>query len=94
MNVFVFDIETVPDIESGKRIYDLQGLPDQDVIRAIEHLRSQQTGNTFLPHYLHRIVAISVVLSSADTFRVWSLGSSASDEKELLERFFFGSGKI
>ena len=90
MNVFVFDVEAVPDIESGKKIHDLQGLEDLDVIRALEQLRSQQTGNTFMPHYLQRIVAISVVLSSADTFRVWSLGSPGSDEKELLERFFAG----
>jgi len=90
VNVFVFDVETVPDVESGKRIYDLQGLPDPDVIRAMEQLRLQQTGNTFMAHHLQRIVAISVVLSSADTLRVWSLGSSDSDEKELLERFFAG----
>ena len=93
MNVFVFDTETVLDTESGKRIYDLQGLSDPDVIRAIEHVRNQQTGSTFMPHYLQRIVAISVVLSTADTFRVWSLGSPASNEKELLERFFAGLEK-
>jgi len=90
MNVFVFDIETVPDIESGKKIHDLDGLSDRDVIRAMEQLRGQQTGNTFMPHYLQRIVAISVVLERAETVKVWSLGSADSGEKELLERFFAG----
>ena len=93
MNVLVFDIETVPDVESGKKIYDLDGLPDKDVIKAIEHLRNQQTGSEFMPHYLQHIVAISAVLSTIDAFQVWSLGSLESTEKELLERFFDGLEK-
>ncbi len=93
MNILVFDIETVPDIESGKKIYDLEGLPDKDIIKAIEHLRNQQTGSEFMPHYMHRIVAISAVLSTIDSFQAWSLGSLESTEKELLERFFDGLEK-
>lgn len=90
MNILVFDIETVPDIESGKKIYDLEGLPDKDVIKAIEHLRNQQTGSEFLPHYLQRVVAISVALSTHDSFNIWTLGSANSSEKELLQRFYDG----
>jgi len=93
MNILVFDIETVPDVEAGKKIYDLEGLPDKDVIKAIEHLRNQQTGSDFMPHYMQRIVAISAVLSTVDSFKVWSLGSLKSTEKELLERFFDGLEK-
>ena len=93
MSVLVFDIETVPDIESGKKVYALQGLPDKDVIKAIEQIRSQQTSSGFMPHYLQRIVAISTVLFTADTFKVWSLGTLKSTEKELLERFFDGLEK-
>lgn len=93
MNILVFDIETVPDVETGKKIYDLEGLPDKDVIKAIEHLRNQQTGSDFMPHYMQRIVAISAVLSTVDSFKVWSLGSLKSTEKELLERFFDGLEK-
>ncbi len=93
MNVLVFDIETVPDVESGKKIYDLEDLPDKDVIKAIEHLRNQQTGSDFMPHYMQRIVAISAVLSTHDTFKVWSLGDADSPEKELLKRFYDGLEK-
>lgn len=93
MNVLVFDIETIPDIESGKKIYALDGLPDKDVIKAIQHLRNQQTGSEFMPHYLQRIVAISAVLSTVDSFNVWSLGADDATEKELLERFFDGLEK-
>lgn len=93
MNILVFDIETVPDIASGKKIYDLEGLSDEDVLRAIQHLRNQQTGSEFMPHYMQHIVAISSVLSTVDSFQVWSLGSLESTEKELLERFFGGLEK-
>ena len=93
MNLLVFDIETVPDTETGKKIYNLEGLSDEDMIRAIEHLRNQQTGSEFMPHYMHRIVAISAVLSTSDSFQVWSLGTLLSTEKELLERFFDGLEK-
>ena len=93
MNVLIFDIETVPDVESGKKIYDLDGLSDKDVIKAIEHLRTQQIGNGFMPHYMQQIVAISAVLSTGNTLKVWSLGEKDSNEKELLERFFAGLEK-
>ena len=93
MNTLVFDIETVPDVESGKKIYDLEGLPDKDVIKAIEHLRNQQTGSDFMPHYMQRIVAISAVLATHDSVKVWSLGDVDSPEKELLKRFYDGLEK-
>ena len=64
-----------------------RGLEDADVVRAMEQLRSQQTGSTFMPITCRRIVAISVVLSTSDSLRVWSLGSPESGEKELLKRF-------
>ncbi len=90
MNVFVFDIETIPDIDGCRRLYDLHGLSDDDVARAVFQLRRQQTGNEFLRHHLHRIVAISAVLRTREQVKVWSLGSVDSDEKDLLQRFFSG----
>jgi predicted PolB exonuclease-like 3'-5' exonuclease len=52
--------------------------------------RLQETGSEFLPPHQQRIVAISVALRTADTFRVWSLGEADSDEAELVRRFFDG----
>ncbi|HET8552607.1 MAG TPA: 3'-5' exonuclease, partial [Gammaproteobacteria bacterium] len=37
MNVLAFDIETVPDVDSGRRLYGLDGLDDADVARAMFH---------------------------------------------------------
>jgi len=93
MNVFVFDIETVPDIESGKRLYGLDGLSDKEVGNILFHKRRQESGNEFLRLHLHRIVAISVALCTRDRFTVWSLGDLESPEKELVERFYSGIEK-
>jgi hypothetical protein len=91
MNIFVFDIETVPDVASGRRLYDLDDLDDENVARAMFHKRAEESGGSeFLRHHLHRIVAISVVLRTPDKFKVWSLGEPESPEAELLQRFFDG----
>ncbi|HEU4623957.1 MAG TPA: 3'-5' exonuclease [Steroidobacteraceae bacterium] len=90
MNILVFDIETVPDIELGRRLYNLDGLPDADVAKAMFTLQRQRNGSEFLPHEQHRVVAISCVLRVNDTLRVWSLGEPTSGEDELVRRFFDG----
>ena len=90
MNVLVFDIETIPDLDGGRRIYDLDSLSDKDTASALLNLRRQENGTEFLRLHLHRIVAISVVLRSAQGVKVWSLGDESSTEKELIERFYDG----
>jgi len=90
MNVLVFDIETVPDVEAGKRLLDLDGVPDADIATAMTHLRLQQTGRDFLPHHQQRIVAISIALRAGNNFKLWSLGDEDSPEPELLRRFYDG----
>ncbi|HEX3848117.1 MAG TPA: 3'-5' exonuclease [Steroidobacteraceae bacterium] len=90
MNTLVFDIETVPDIELGRRIYDLSGLPDEQVAQIMFTQRRQETGSEFLSHEQHRIVAISVAMRTREALKVWSLGDEGSTEKELIERFFEG----
>lgn len=90
MNVFVFDIETVPDIDGCRRLYNLHGLSEEDVARAVFHMRRQQANTEFLRHHLHKIVAISAVLRSRDQFKVWSLGDVESSEEDLLKRFYSG----
>ena len=90
MHCFSFDIETVPDVEFGRRFWDLESLSDEDVGSAMTFMRQQATGRDFLPLHQHRIVAISVALRTADTFRVWSLGDKDADEAEIVQRFFDG----
>ena len=96
MNVLVFDIETVPDVEAGRRLYGLSGLNDNDVAKVMFQKRLEQSGgeSDFLRHYLHRIVAIAAVLRHGDTLRVWSLGEMDAGEDELIQRFFDGIDKF
>lgn len=89
----VFDIETIPDVELGRRWYDLDGIEDAQVAQIMLTRRRQDTGSDFLPLEQHRIVAISVALRSGDSFRVWTLGESRSSEAEIIARFFEGIEK-
>ncbi len=93
MNTMVFDIETVPDVELGRRLFPLAELDDRDVAKAMYFRRLQESGTEFLPHYQHRIVAISIVLRAGQRVRVWSIGDRDSGEAELIRRFFEGIGK-
>jgi 3'-5' exonuclease len=94
MNVLIFDIETIPDITTGRRLYDLEGLSDADIAKVMFHKRREETGDSeFLRHHLHRVVAISVVLRHADQLRLWSIGDANSDEAEIIRRFFEGIDK-
>jgi len=94
MNVLVFDIETVPDVATGRRLYSLEDLNDADVARVMYQKRREQTGDSeFLRHHLHRIVAISAVLRRGEGLTVWSLGEEGSAEAELIRRFYDGVEK-
>ncbi|OGT69651.1 MAG: 3'-5' exonuclease [Gammaproteobacteria bacterium RIFCSPLOWO2_02_FULL_42_9] len=91
MNIFVFDIETVPDVEAGRRIYGIDSADDAKVAEIMFAQRREKTGGSdFLPHYLHRIAAISAVLKTSDLFKVWSLGELDSSEADIIKRFFTG----
>ena len=93
MNCFVFDIETVPDVELGRRLHGLGDADDARVAEAMFAARREATGSDFLSFEMHRIVAISAVLRSRDQFNVWSLGEVDAPEDELVQRFFTGIEK-
>jgi predicted PolB exonuclease-like 3'-5' exonuclease len=95
VNVLAFDIETVPDVATGRRLYTLEGLNDADVARVMFEKRREETGESeFLRHHLHRIITISAVLRHAESLRVWSLGDADASEAELVRRFFDGIDKF
>ena len=86
----VFDIETVPDVELGRRLHGLGGLADAQVAKAMQAMRRQETGNDFLPLEQQQVVAISCVLREGDRLKVWSLGEEGATEGEIIQRFFDG----
>ncbi len=90
MNILVFDIETIPDVNAGRQLYHLNGT-DADVATAMFARRAEETGGSeFLKHHLHQIAAISVVLRQKDQFKVWSIGEPETQEAELIKRFYDG----
>lgn len=91
--VLVFDIETVPDVESGRRLHALEGLDDAQVEKWMAAQRVQQKGHDFQPPHLHRVVAISAALRRGDEFKVFSLGEPDTPEAELVRQFFGGIDK-
>jgi predicted PolB exonuclease-like 3'-5' exonuclease len=93
-NVFAFDIETVPDVEFGRRLHGLDGLTDKQVGYVMQTRQREQTGSEFLSLEQQRVVAISIAMRSRDGFRVWSLGEPDSTEEELVRRFFDGIERL
>jgi predicted PolB exonuclease-like 3'-5' exonuclease len=89
-NVFAFDIETVPDVEFGRRLHGLEGLTDKQVGYVMQTRQREQTGSEFLSLEQQRVVAISVAMRTRDGFRAWSLGDPDSPESELVRRFYDG----
>lgn len=93
MNVLIFDIETIPDVASARKIQDFQSLNDDDIANALFLQKRIKSGNSFLPHYLQKILVISLVLFKNNTISIWSLGDPHTDEKTILQRFFAGLDK-
>ena len=92
--ILVFDIETIPDAEGVRRVMSFgPELSDASVVEFALQRRRQATGNDFLPPHLHRVVAISCALRERDGVRVWSLGSPADSERDIVQRFFDGIEK-
>lgn len=90
MNTLVFDIETVPDTDFGRRYLGLEGLEEEAVAQAMFQRRREQSGGEFLPLHQHRVVAISCVMRSREGLKLWTLGDAESTEQELVARFFDG----
>ena len=49
MHCFSFDIETVPDVEFGRRMWDLGEISDEAVASAMFFKQLQKTCSDFLP---------------------------------------------
>jgi predicted PolB exonuclease-like 3'-5' exonuclease len=92
--VLVFDIETVPDVEGLRKLWELDAsVSEAGVVDLASQRRRQATGNDFLPAHQHKVVAISCALRSDEGIRVWSLGSAGDAEGEIVKRFFDGLAK-
>lgn len=90
LNTLVFDIETIPDTDFGRRLYGVEDLDDEAVGRVMFFKQRQARQTDFLPLVQQRIVAIAAVLRTGDDVHVFSLGDVESSEKEIVQKFFDG----
>jgi predicted PolB exonuclease-like 3'-5' exonuclease len=93
--VLAFDIETVPDCEGIRKLYELPAdLPDADVAElAFQKRRVQTGGSDFLQPHLQRVVAIGCVLREGEGLQVFSIGEPERDEGASIQKFFDGIDK-
>ncbi len=85
----VFDLETVPDIAGLRRLRPQWAeLTDAEVAAQACAERREKTGSDFLPHHLHRVVAIGCGFRDDQGFRVRCLGSESDDEPKLVADLF------
>ena len=68
-HVFAFDIETVPDVEFGRRLHGLEGLSDKQVGDVMQTRQRELTGSEFLSLEQQRVVAISVAMHATKSAR-------------------------
>lgn len=96
MSIFVFDIETIPDVNAGRRLFGLQNLEltDKEVSEWMLKKAAEDTGHAFVKLPLQQVVAISVVYRHKDQLKIWSLGDLEASEKEIIQRFFDGIEKF
>ena len=90
MNVLCFDIETIPDTDFGRRIFDLGDLDDEAVAKVMRFKQLQARQTDFLPLPQHRVVVISAVLRNSDGLHIFSIGEEQGSEREIVQRFFDG----
>ncbi len=88
MNYLIFDVETIPDLDYGKRFLNLDGLNNEDIGRAMFFQQQQKTGNEFLPFYLQKVISISVLTDTEDALELKSLVVNEEDEKLIIQRFY------
>jgi len=85
----VFDIETIPDTDGLRTLYDLPvNISAEEVANIAFHQRRQQNSTEFLHLHQHRICAISCALRDGPNFKVWTLGNAQSSEAEIIQGFF------
>lgn len=94
MDVLVFNLKAVPDLDAGRRLYgnpeEMAQLGDEHVARVMAlACRRESDGRTEeLPPHLQRIVAIAGVQRHADGLEIYSTNVPEAPESELLQSFF------
>jgi len=87
MTDVILDIETIPDLDFGRQHMNLDGLEDEDIIRAMTFRFLQQSGSEFPPLNMHKIITISLLSVSNETVSMNTFSIDDQSEKEMLRLF-------
>ncbi len=86
--ILVFDIETIPDVETGRRLYPtLKDLDDADALSALTALRQAEAGTDFMRLPLHKVACLSFLWFDGVSFRLKSLSLETMSEDHILATF-------
>lgn len=87
--ILVFDIETIPDLDTGRILYpEIAKLSnDDDALSALIALRHAEAGNDFMRLPLHKIACLSFLWVENEQFTLRSLSLEKMDESEILTTF-------
>ena len=89
MKNLVFDIETIPDLDFGRKHLNLDGLSDEDVGKSMFFQQHQRNGSEFLPYDLHQIIAVSILIDDSENLSIQSYNVDGSyNEKSILIDLF------
>lgn len=99
-NLFVFDIETIPDLKAAKNLLSLPDAPNKELRDALVqyHLNITDQKNSFLRQPFHQVIAISFLeaeitrdFDGKEFYRIIDIrsgGDLASSESDLVKGFF------
>lgn len=86
--ILVFDIETIPDVETGRRLYPtLKDLDDANALSALTALRQAEAGTDFMRLPLHKVACLSFLWFDGVSFRLKSLSLETMSEDQILATF-------
>ncbi|MDH5360030.1 MAG: 3'-5' exonuclease [Gammaproteobacteria bacterium] len=87
MSIAVFTIKTIPDIDAGRRLYNLHDLSDKEIANVMFYKRRQETENSeFLRLHLHRVCSLSMSVRNDHGFQLLNLDGES--ETALLQQFY------
>ncbi len=99
-NLFVFDIETIPDVTAGRNLLDLEKATDAEVRAALTkyHLDLTDQKNSFLRQPFQRVIAVSFLeakiirdFSGQESYEIVDIrsgGDLSASESDLVKGFF------
>ena len=91
--LMVFDIETIPDVTTGKALYGIDSDNEDDALQALIAARHAEAGNDFMRHPLHKVACLSFLWIQDDSFILKSLSLENMSEAEILSTFVRAFGK-